>query len=155
MTITEGEKMKNKIWVILLCVSMIINIMLCYYVRNNKLELLYDKKELKSIVEGVYPNIVLIDLRESEDYESGHINGFINIPSDDGISVDEYLKKNKLEFKYIYLMCYSAKRAAVVADFLKTKQYFHVVYITFGYDEYVQSEKDFVPEMGKCDCLAE
>lgn len=30
-----------------------------------------------------------------------------------------------------------------------------LVYITFGYDDYVNSQDSFVPEVGECDCLAE
>ena len=52
-------------------------------------------------------------------------------------------------------MCYSGKRAAAAADALQKKGYMHIVYITFGYDEYSKTIQGFVPERGECDCLAE
>lgn len=52
-------------------------------------------------------------------------------------------------------MCYSGKRAAVTASLLHDLHYKHIIYITFGYDDYVQSQTGFTPEIGECDCLAD
>lgn len=96
----------------------------------------------------------MIDLREREDYESGHIKGFINVPSSDGEELMKYLQDNKLKKKSIYLMCYSGKRAAASVDLLRHNGYRHLTYITFGYNDYMKSQDDFIPVIGECDCLA-
>lgn len=147
--------MKTKIMIIVIAILIIMNGMLYNYSKNNVLELLYSPDALSELLDGVYPSNIMIDIRDREDYERGHIDGFINIPSTDGISVDEYLKKERLSHKYVYLMCYSGKRAAKATEYLKKQGYMHVVYITFGYDEYAQSQDGFVPKIGECDCLAD
>ena len=45
----------------------------------------------------------------------------IQYTSTDGVSVNEYLEKENLSHKYVYLMCYSGKRAAKAAEYLKNK----------------------------------
>ena len=120
--------MKTKIMIIVIVILIIMNGMLYNYSKNNVLELLYSPDSLSELLEGEYPSNLMVDIRDRKDYESGHIYGFINIPSTDGVSVNEYLKK---------------------------QGYMHVVYITFGYEEYAQSQDGFVPEIGECDCLAD
>ena len=48
-----------------------------------------------------------------------------------------------------------ANKDKSAAEYLKKQGYMHVVYITFGYEEYAQSQDGFVPEIGECDCLAD
>lgn len=134
---------------------MIVNISMIKWSIGKEVDLMYEEDELTELLQEVYPANVMIDLREREDYEAGHIDGFINIPSSDGVELMEYLQDNKLEKKSIYLMCYSGKRAAAAVDLLHDKGYKHLTYITFGYDDYVNSQDSFVPEVGECDCLAE
>lgn len=97
----------------------------------------------------------MIDLREKEDYEKGHIKEFINIPSSEGKEVVEYIQANNLKNKSIYLMCYSGKRAAKAINLLRSKGCRKLVYITFGYEKFANSQNDFVPKVGRCDCLAD
>lgn len=61
--------------------------------KNDVLELLCSPDELAELLDGVYLFNVMIDIRDREDYEVGHIDGFINIPSVDGTDVDEHLEK--------------------------------------------------------------
>ena len=55
----------------------------------------------------------------------------------------------------IYLMCYSGKRAAKAINLLRSRGCRKLVYITFGYGKYANSQEDFVPKVGRCDCLAD
>jgi rhodanese-related sulfurtransferase len=58
-------------------------------------------------------NIVVIDVREAEDYEKGHIPGAINLPHDKWNTV-EGLKKDTLNVLYCYShVCHLAATAAV------------------------------------------
>ena len=147
--------MKNRI---ILGIAVLSIFMVTVFLIKPKIEkevcLLYNEKELAKLLEEDYPSHVMIDLREKKDYEEGHIKGFINIPSKDGAEVLEYLNKNNLQNKYIYIMCYSGNRAAAAISLLQDKNYQHLIYITFGYDEFANSQDGFVPEVGECDCLA-
>ena len=57
--------------------------------------------------------IVVIDVRESEDYDKGHIPGAINLPRDKW-STSEGLRKESLNVLYCYShVCHLAAAAAV------------------------------------------
>jgi rhodanese-related sulfurtransferase len=146
--------MKTKILGFGLIFLLIINGILYSNSKNNVLELLYSPAQLEELLNNVYPSNVMIDLRDRIDYEEGHIDGFINIPSEDGLAVDQYLQDRNLTRKYVYIMCYTGHRAAKTAEYLKSKKYMHVVYITFGYDEYAYACSGFIPKVGSCECLA-
>ncbi len=85
----------------LLKISVIISILLLYtYVillfftdTDNSLKLLHDENELNICLKNIHPMNVYVDLRDREDYESGHIKGFINIASKDGSELLEYLSE--------------------------------------------------------------
>ena len=58
-------------------------------------------------------NIVVVDVREAEDYEKGHIPGAINLPHDKW-STAQGLKKDTLNVLYCYShVCHLAATAAV------------------------------------------
>ena len=58
-------------------------------------------------------NIVVIDVREAEDYEKGHIPGAINLPHDKW-NTAQGLKKDTLNVLYCYShVCHLAATAAV------------------------------------------
>lgn len=106
-------------------------------------------------METVHPANVFIDLRERKDYEEGHIDGFINLPTCDSSEVLDYLNKKDLKKKSIYVICYKGRRSAATIEQLHKNGYKHLSYITFGYDDYVESQHDFKPKTGECDCLAD
>ncbi len=58
-------------------------------------------------------DIVIVDVREAEDYAEGHVPGAINLPHDRW-NTFEGLDKNKQNIVYCYsLVCHLAKKAAV------------------------------------------
>ena len=58
-------------------------------------------------------NIVVVDVREAEDYEKGHIPGAINLPHDKW-NTSQGLKKDTLNVLYCYShVCHLAATAAV------------------------------------------
>ncbi|NLL68206.1 MAG: rhodanese-like domain-containing protein [Clostridiaceae bacterium] len=147
--------MKNKILVGLILILIIFNVCIIKKSMKKDIKLLYNENELSELLQGIYPANILVDLREREDYEEGHIDGFLNIPSNDGIELLEYLKNNELERKSIYVMCYSGRRAAAAFELLQKNGYPYITYITFGYEDYVNSQDGFIPKTGQCDCLAD
>ncbi len=52
-------------------------------------------------------------------------------------------------------MCYSGNRAAKASDLLVQNGYKHVIYVTFGYEQFVNTQEGFEPQVGECPCLAE
>ena len=61
--------------------------------------------QLSNYIENMNPHQVFVDVRSQEDYEKGHIDGFINIPSENGDEVLNYLRDHNITKKHIYLMC--------------------------------------------------
>ena len=52
-------------------------------------------------------------------------------------------------------MCYSGNRSANAFNVLYENGYPHVTYVKFGYDDFVEEQEEFTPQIGKCPCLAE
>jgi rhodanese-related sulfurtransferase len=104
--------------------------------------------------EKVSENMLIIDLRDKEDYIKGHIENSINIPyDDDGQILLSYLDKHDGLSKDIYLMCYSGKRSGKAFNQLVENNYKQVNYIRFGYEEFHNVAFDqayFIA--GKCKC---
>lgn len=111
--------------------------------------------QLSNYIENMNPHQVFVDVRSQEDYEKGHIDGFINIPSENGDEVLNYLRDHNITKKHIYLMCYSGKRAAITFELLRTNGFRYLSYIVFGYDTYVAEQEGFEPKVGPCNCLAD
>ncbi len=100
----------------------------------------YDLYKLGSInAEGFLkmanePNVLIIDARQKQDYDAGHMKGAINIP--DGEPVDNYkdvLEANK--DKTIVTHCYSGNRSAKLAKALNERGY-NVINLLDGTKEY-------------------
>ena len=94
-------------------------------------------------------------MRDRNDYEAGHISGFMNLPSKDGESVLIYLNEKNLKNKEIILMCYSGNRAAITTNYLVEHGIKNIKYVKFGFEEYAGIIEGVLAEEGQCDCLAE
>ena len=102
--------------ILLLC---IIAIILSIYIilnfgANGNYLILTEVDELDKLYLSNDPKLLFIDLRDSKDYEAGHIDKYINIPfsKDDKDTLLNFLEKNNYKDKTIVLMCYSSKRAS-------------------------------------------
>lgn len=113
--------MKNKILIVSVVILIFFNFITINLSESKETRILYDEDNLTNLLNESYQANIMIDLRDREDYEAGHIKGFINVPSEKGAEVETYLEKNKLKNKHIYLMCYSGKRSASTIEILQKK----------------------------------
>mgnify|MGYP000978325484 CR=1 FL=1 len=116
-------------------------------------------QNVNSFYEAINNNknsILIIDLRDDDDYERGHIGQAINLPyNDDGEYMLTYLNKNNYQNKEIYLICYSGNRATKAFNLLFASDYKNINYLTFGYEEFIENVgSDFSPAVGECNCKA-
>lgn len=87
-----------------------------------------DVNEIDSIIE----NLTLIDVREPDEYNSGHLPTAKNIPMKELIQfADNYLDKSK---EY-HIVCYAGKKSARICKFLASNG-FNVVNVKGGTMEY-------------------
>ncbi len=59
-------------------------------------------------------NVDVIDVREPEEYEEGHIPGAVLAPISEFLNHIKKIDKNK----HYYVVCYSGARSQVVAEYL-------------------------------------
>lgn len=84
---------------------------------------------------------VLIDVREPDEYQSGHLPGAINIPRgmlEFRLSNDDALSARDLN---LVLYCKTSGRAALSALSLKAMGYLHVQSIAGGFDAWAGADK--------------
>ena len=74
-----------------------------------------DVRELQSVLEDAANSSVVIDVREVEEYEAGHIPGIPLIPMGDIVDYLEQFDRGK---EYIFV-CRSGRRSLEVAKFFK------------------------------------
>lgn len=110
--------------------------------------------ELTNLLQTRDDNSILLDLRNNRDYENAHCIGSINVPFDDeGEWLLKKAEENGWEEKTVYLMCGGGKRSADAFNLLVAEGFPKVVYITFGYEEYVQAQGYENSEGANvCDC---
>ncbi len=87
---------------------------------------------------------LLIDVREADEYHSGHLSGAINIPRgllEFKFSNDEALNSRDLN---IVLYCKNSGRAALSAKSLAEMGYLHVQSITGGIEAWQAANKPVV-----------
>lgn len=74
-----------------------------------------DAQKLKQIIDSPDHDAIIIDVREVEEYESGHIPGIPLIPMGDIPDVIDQFDRNR---EYIFV-CRSGRRSLEVAKFLQ------------------------------------
>ncbi|KEA64111.1 Rhodanese-like domain [Marinobacterium lacunae] len=91
---------------------------------------------------------VVIDVREPDEYQAGHLPGAINIPRgmlEFRLSNDTALSARDLN---LVLYCKTSGRAALSALSLKNMGYLHVRSIAGGFDAWAEADKPVVqPQM--------
>ncbi|MCR8636668.1 rhodanese-like domain-containing protein [Paenibacillus radicis (ex Xue et al. 2023)] len=75
-----------------------------------------DSHELKNILDQTDNPVIVIDVREPEEYEAAHISELPLIPMGDIIDVIDRLDKNK---EYVFV-CRSGRRSFEVAKYFST-----------------------------------
>jgi len=90
--------------------------------------------ELANADKAIREADVLIDVREADEFNAGHIPGAINIPRgllEFKLSSDPELEKRDLK---LVLYCKTSGRAALAGSALKEMGYLHVMSIVGGFD---------------------
>ncbi len=146
----------KKLHIITLCFSVLFIVNSCFISCTDKNEqdsneysVISDYIELKQIIENKTANTLIIDLRKNRDYELSHITDSINVPykdNDDGEIFYEYLDKNDIHNKAIYLICYNGYKSAEAFNYLTANKYKNIHCISFGFDEFAAEENDIYLE---------
>lgn len=142
---------RHGLWITLLTVLVVALLTLSAYMlfHSPDYSVLSTSQELLAVIEDPSTDRVLLDLRKTRDYEQSHIMGARSAPfkdNDDGEAFEQYLVKNQLRFKDIYLYCYSGKKSAEAYNLLISKGYKQVHAITIGYEDYLAAEGDSYSE---------
>lgn len=74
-------------------------------------------EDFQEIIEN--PELSLIDVREENEFESGHIQGAVNMPLSDFQQQFQVLNPQK----HHYLICQSGSRSAMACQFLAEQGY--------------------------------
>jgi rhodanese-related sulfurtransferase len=80
------------------------------------------------------PNVVILDVRESYEYEPGHIPGAILMPYSSGVLAEEY--QTLPTDKMIIVYCKSGGRSAGASSFLDGKGFTQIYNMTGGFSLY-------------------
>lgn len=112
---------------------------------ENKEERMYrvitEYEEFTGILNSMSEETVLLDLRDNRDYENAHCIGSINVPfDDDGAWLLKCIEENNWRDKTIYLICGGGKRSGDAFNLLVEHKIPRVVYVSFGYSEYTESQ---------------
>ncbi len=98
--------------------------------------------ELERWIKTGEDNLVIVDVREAEDYAKGHIPGAINLPRDKWNTV-QGLQKNKTNVVYCYThVCHLAANACVAF----ASKGFPVMELDGGFEVWRENELDIEPE---------
>lgn len=115
-------------WVILT----IIIAFIVYVIISNLLRKRYLTKLTQTEFQQGYRKAQLIDVREQEEFESGHILGARNIPSTQLRSRLAEIRKDQP----IYLYCAGSVRSMRAAQYLKRKGYTDLYYLDGGFKKW-------------------
>lgn len=61
------------------------------------------------------PEVIIIDLRSPNEYQSGHIKGAVNIPFEEGKNIAKYIKG----YRYVFLYCQRGSLSLMAARNLR------------------------------------
>lgn len=100
--------------------------------------------DVEQAEEAIRAADLLVDVREADEYQNGHLPGAINIPRgllEFKFSNDEALNSRDLN---IVLYCKNSGRAALSAQSLAEMGYLHVTSITGGIEAWQAADKPVV-----------
>ena len=138
-------------------IALILYTLLICQLNSVNCSIISDIDYFNKVIESKKTDTLIIDLRDEKDYIESHIDSSINIDyNDNGLELIAYLRKNKVEKRKIYLICYSGKRASKMFNVLFNNGFTNLNYITFGYGEFVKEMGDaFSPSTGECNCKSD
>ena len=96
-------------------------------------------KELQDLIK-IKPSLLLVDVRETSEWQSQHVESSINLPLSDSQGIHAFLKsKNKSE--EIFIMCQRGGRSFSFATFLNENGYTNITNVEGGLDSWLLAEK--------------
>lgn len=120
---------------------------------NSGYQMITSAAELDPILADKKNAPLLVDLRDSADYETAHIPGFLNISLKDGTALLETWITPFRRTKPVVLICYSGNRSARAFEKLVMLGFTNITDVTVGYAAYAAEKGTaFVPETGDCGC---
>ena len=93
-----------------------------------------NKSDMKTDVIG--KNVQLVDVRTSEEYEAGHIDGALNFNIIDSKTFVQQIE-NLSKDEPVYLYCKMGGRSSRAADLLKEKGFTTIFDYSGGYNDWV------------------
>lgn len=91
-------------------------------------------KPITEVSQNEFNNVILVDVRTPEEYDSGHIENAMNINWFDSNFADQIRSIDKE--KTIYVYCKKGGRSAKAAMLLDSLGYSNVTNLEGGYDAY-------------------
>lgn len=100
-----------------------------------------DSIEIREIINSEKKNAVLVDVRNIQDYVSGHINGAINIPLIDILKEQNYSHLRDLDQDQVNIIIYGKDHLQANGAFMLLKQ------LGFKNMKFIASEFDIISKM--------
>ena len=120
---------------------------------SSDIKIIVDIKDFNKIYFSNHPKVLLIDLREEDDYEKIHLDKFVNIPYSLGMDrFLEFLEDNNYNEKTVVLMCYTGKKSGKRFNDMYAKGYRNIYLVNMKCDEILNATPNYI-STGPCNCL--
>ena len=90
-------------------------------------------KELQDLIK-IKPSLLLVDVRETSEWQSQHIESSINLPLSDSQRYSCLFLKSKNKSEEIFIMCQRGGRSFSFATFLNENGYTNITNVEGGLD---------------------
>ncbi len=119
-----------------------------------QIQILTNLDEFNMVYSSNDPKLVFIDLRDTEDYENGHIDKFVNAPftNENGENLLDFIEKNNYTEKTLVLLCYSSKRASKAFNLLYKNGYSKIYLVNIKIEELLTYYNKLI-QKGPCNCI--
>lgn len=89
------------------------------------------------------PSYLIIDLRDSKDFEKSHFTSSLNMPyTKDCKSIIDLCNKKENKYRKIVLLCYSGNRSANAFENLAISKFPNLIDLSLGFDKIVEFNQD-------------
>ncbi len=112
-----------------------------------------DAAEFDRLIAEAEDGALFVDLRDRQDYVTGHVARFDNIAwKDDGALLETWIAPHRRN-KEVYLICYGGNRSARAFERLVSMGFTRVTDFTPGWNGYTAAKGEgYAPETGDCGC---